>query len=217
MSKSWIRTILLMALAVLCLVGAVAMKMCGKEDAVDAPYVEMDSSSTLANSEAVADSTASIDSVDESINEIKVAFGTEKVESDTAENEVKRVEVESAEKLESEESTIEGDTQPSVKQDATESTPSPVPTVPVEPTPESTPAPTPEATAEPTPAPEQSTLVPDESEQDTGYADNGWQPEAEEHYHGNGSDSGTCPACGLIYGPAGGAEGQYGEQDGLMD
>ena len=77
--------------------------------------------------------------------------------------------------------------------------------------------PTPEATSEPTPVPEQSNPVHVEPEQNTGYADNGWQPEAVEHYHGNGSDSGTCPACGLIYGPAGGAEGQYGEQDGLMD
>ena len=36
-------------------------------------------------------------------------------------------------------------------------------------------------------------------------------------YHGNGTDSGVCTVCGLIYGPAGGSEGQYSEADGMMD
>lgn len=49
------------------------------------------------------------------------------------------------------------------------------------------------------------------------YAANGWQPTAAEHDHGTGTDSGICPACGLLYGPAGGAQGQYTAQDGLMD
>ena len=40
MSKSWIRTILLLAMAVLCLVGAIVMKACSMENAVDAPFVE---------------------------------------------------------------------------------------------------------------------------------------------------------------------------------
>ena len=49
------------------------------------------------------------------------------------------------------------------------------------------------------------------------YSANGWQPTAAEHDHGTGADSGVCPACGLLYGPAGGAQGQYTAQDGLMD
>lgn len=49
------------------------------------------------------------------------------------------------------------------------------------------------------------------------YSANGWQPTAAEHDHGTGTDSGVCPACGLLYGPAGGAQGQYTAQDGLMD
>ena len=49
------------------------------------------------------------------------------------------------------------------------------------------------------------------------YSANGWQPTAAEHNHGTGADSGICPACGLLYGPAGGAQGQYTTQDGLMD
>ena len=49
------------------------------------------------------------------------------------------------------------------------------------------------------------------------YSANGWQPTAAEHNHGAGADSGVCPACGLLYGPAGGAQGQYTAQDGLMD
>lgn len=49
------------------------------------------------------------------------------------------------------------------------------------------------------------------------YAANGWQPESATHNHGSGTDAGVCPACGIIYGPAGGAEGQYGAQDGMMD
>ena len=49
------------------------------------------------------------------------------------------------------------------------------------------------------------------------YSGNGWHPESAIHDHGTGDNSGVCPACGLIYGPAGGAEGQYTEQDGLMD
>ena len=184
MSKSWIRTILLMALAVLCLVGAIVMKKCGKEDAVDAPYVDADSASTAASSELEADSSVISSSSNESNTEIEVVFDTD--EEEVASSDAK-----------------EQDKEPEA---AT--------SVPVE---QPTPVPTPEATSEPTPVPEQSAPVHAEPEQNTGYADNGWQPEAEEHYHGNGSDSGTCPACGLIYGPAGGAEGQYGEQDGLMD
>lgn len=49
------------------------------------------------------------------------------------------------------------------------------------------------------------------------YSTNGWQPTAAEHDHGTGADSGICPACGLLYGPAGGVQGQYTAQDGLMD
>jgi hypothetical protein len=49
------------------------------------------------------------------------------------------------------------------------------------------------------------------------YSANGWQPTAAEHDHGAGVDSGVCPACGLLYGPAGGVQGQYTAQDGLMD
>ena len=49
------------------------------------------------------------------------------------------------------------------------------------------------------------------------YSANGWQPTAAEHDHGTGADSGVCPACGLLYGPAGGVQGQYTAQDGLMD
>ena len=75
-------------------------------------------------------------------------------------------------------------------------------------TPASTTAPTPAATPvltlSPTAAPELS------------YAANGWQPESAAHCHGNGADAGICPACGLIYGSAGGTEGQYGAQDGVM-
>lgn len=46
---------------------------------------------------------------------------------------------------------------------------------------------------------------------------NGWQPDGTEHYHGNGSDSGVCSACGLIYGPTGGTNGSYDWDDGLID
>ena len=51
----------------------------------------------------------------------------------------------------------------------------------------------------------------------TDRSENGWQPEKVVHDHGTGTNAGVCPACGLIYGPAGGEEGQYGEQDGMMD
>ena len=87
-------------------------------------------------------------------------------------------------------------------QDPTQA-PAPVPTTAASAAP--TPAATPVPTLAPTAAPELC------------YAENGWQPESIAHYHGNGADAGICPACGLIYGPAGGAEGQYGAQDGVMD
>lgn len=74
---------------------------------------------------------------------------------------------------------------------------------------EPTQAPTPAATPVPTSAP---TAAPELS-----YAANGWRPESTTHYHGNGADAGVCPACGLIYGSAGGTAGQYGAQDGVMD
>lgn len=86
-------------------------------------------------------------------------------------------------------------------------TPTAAPTV--MPTEKPTSVPTVEPTIIPTAEP---TAVPDIS-----HAENGWQPSADEHYHGNGADSGVCPACGLIYGPSGGFEGQYGPEDGQMD
>ena len=84
-----------------------------------------------------------------------------------------------------------------------ETTPPPeVPASAAPPTTNAEPAP-PAAPPEPAPAPS--------------YSDNGWQPTAAEHDHGTGADSGVCPACGLLYGPAGGVQGQYTAQDGLMD
>ena len=49
------------------------------------------------------------------------------------------------------------------------------------------------------------------------HAENGWHPTAAEHYHGNGTDCGICPACGLCYGPGGGEAGALGPEDGMMD
>lgn len=211
MSKSWIRTILLMALAVLCLVGAIVMKKCGKEDAVAAPYVDADSASTAASSEVEADSSVISSSSNESNTEIEVVFDTDEEEVASSDTKEQDKEPEAATSVPVEQPA------PAATPAAAENTSAAAPAVTAAPTQEPTPVPTPEATSEPTPVPEQSNPVHVEPEQNTGYADNGWQPEAVEHYHGNGSDSGTCPACGLIYGPAGGAEGQYGEQDGLMD
>ena len=220
MSKSWIRTILLMSLAVLCLVGAIVMKSCSLDDAVDASYTEVDSSSA-ANSDTGADSAVVDDSSSDRTTEIKVVFSDE--EDDSASAIEEQDESKAAEQASSEEdipaaptSAVTSETvapQPT-KEPTVVITPVPTPESTAVPVPEPTPEPTVEPTAEPTPLPPASEI---ELEQNTGYADNGWQPEAVEHYHGNGSDSGTCPACGLIYGPAGGAEGQYGEQDGLMD
>ena len=47
------------------------------------------------------------------------------------------------------------------------------------------------------------------------YSENGWHPSSDTCYHGNGSDSGVCPCCGLIYGPAGGS-GEWTGEDGIM-
>lgn len=211
MSKSWIRTILLMALAVLCLVGAIVMKMCGKEDAVDAPYIEADSAFTVASSDVEADSSVISSSSGESNTEIEVVFDTEekKVASSNAKEQDKESEAAASVPVEQ--------PAPASTSAAAENTPAVAPEVTAAPTQEPAPVPTPEVTSEPTPVPEQSPPVHVEPEQNTGYADNGWQPEEVEHYHGSGSDSGTCPACGLIYGPSGGSDGQYGAQDGLMD
>ena len=47
------------------------------------------------------------------------------------------------------------------------------------------------------------------------YSENGWHPKSDTCYHGDGTDSGVCPCCGLIYGPAGGIDTWTGE-DGVM-
>ena len=47
------------------------------------------------------------------------------------------------------------------------------------------------------------------------YSENGWHPTSDTCYHGDGSDSGVCPCCGLIYGPAGGS-GEWTGEDGIM-
>lgn len=208
MSKSWIRTILLLAMAVLCLVGAIAMKACSLDDAVDASYTEVDSSST-ANSDTEADSAVVDESSSENINGIKVVFSDEEDDSSSASVE-EQDESKEEEQASSEEEEVPAVPTPAVTSEPVSSQPTEEPPVAVTPVPE----PTPEPPAESAPIPPATESVP---EQNPGYADNGWKPEAAEHYHGNGSDAGTCPACGLIYGPAGGAEGQYGEQDGLMD
>lgn len=218
MSKSWIRTILLMALAVLCLVGTIAMKACSPGDVVDAPHTEADNSAA-----AGGDVGTGSDVVDESsaekINEIKVLFGNEAdaSASASAESQGESAATEQASSAEEEVSAAPVCAAAS-ESAAPQPTREPTAAAPSVPAPEATtapvPAPSPEPAAEPAPVPPAPETMP---EQNTGYADNGWQPEAAQHYHGNGTDAGTCPACGLIYGPAGGAEGQYGEQDGLMD
>ena len=48
-----------------------------------------------------------------------------------------------------------------------------------------------------------------------GYSENGWHPSSDIGYHGDGSDSGVCPCCGLIYGPAGGSV-EWTGTDGVM-
>ena len=47
------------------------------------------------------------------------------------------------------------------------------------------------------------------------YSENGWHPTSDTCYHGDGSDSGVCPCCGLIYGPADGS-GEWTGEDGIM-
>ena len=227
MSKSWIRTILLLAMAVLCLVGAIVMKACSMENAVDAPFVEAESSSAV-DSDTDSHSDVMDDLSDENSTEIKVVFNAEEVESKAAKLQADAIEEKATLSIpEEEENPVDSQiveesvraTSPktsnipsaessseSVSEPAVEPTVTPAP---ISPTPE--PAPEPPVESVPVPPAPEST-----PEQTPDYADNGWQPEAAEHYHGNGSDAGTCPACGLIYGPAGGAEGQYGEQDGLM-
>ena len=47
------------------------------------------------------------------------------------------------------------------------------------------------------------------------YSENGWHPSSDTCYHGDGADSGVCPCCGLIYGPAGGSV-EWTGTDGVM-
>ena len=63
------------------------------------------------------------------------------------------------------------------------------------------------------PKQEEQPLPPQQLEQ-TDHAENGWQPTSTEHYHGNGTECGVCPACGLCYGP--GNNDALGPDDGIM-
>ena len=60
----------------------------------------------------------------------------------------------------------------------------------------------------------QEKLVPVEASTPS-YSENGWHSTSDICYHGDGTDSGVCPCCGLIYGPAGGS-GEWTGADGVM-
>ena len=72
-------------------------------------------------------------------------------------------------------------------------------------------------TKQPAAAVPQASISSSDQTQEYDHAENGWRPTAAEHYHGNGTDCGVCPACGLCYGPGGGEVGALGPEDGMMD